>query len=111
MELFILRDKFGKEIETAYFPNYESAKAALPEEYQKYELVSEKQVLSERYLPRIKKLNPTLKKSGIVLDVNDAVFIRNGNTGEYYTFIPFTYYGAKRFCYRETASDEWVEAI
>lgn len=111
MELFILRDKNGKEVESAYFKNRDAALAALPDEYRDYELVSENQVLCERYLPRIKKLKPTFKKSGIVLDVNDAVFIRNGNTGEYYTFIPFTYYGAKRFCYRETASDEWVEAI
>ncbi|MDO5311498.1 MAG: hypothetical protein Q4E94_06285 [Clostridia bacterium] len=111
MELYILRDENGNEIDSGYFENRDAAIVKLPDEYRAYELVSENEVLAERYLPRIKAAKPALKKSGIVLDIDNAVFIRNGCTYEYYTFIPFTYYGKQRYCFRETASDEWVETL
>ena len=110
MKLYFLIDKQGQVIKEAYFKDKKTAIQSLPDEHKHCRVVDENERLTEKYLPRIKAAKPTLRKSGIVMDMENAVFIRNGHTGEFYTYIPFTHYGVK-FCFRENASEEWVEKV
>lgn len=64
--------------------------------------------IGEKYINRIKKLHPSFRKSGLVVDLTKMFYSRNPN--DWYTFIPFTHKGTK-WNYRETASGDWLEKV
>lgn len=114
MHEFGLYDSEGKQLHTGYFTSIEQAKLRAADEFpgNNYiikDLDEEWYITTAKiYQKRIKKLYPSFKKSGLVLDMSNMYYNRNPNN--WYTYIPFTYYGAK-WCYRETANDDWIEKI
>lgn len=108
-----LFDKDNNEIETGYFSSIERALETLPEEYRDKGYVLKD--LDEEWLlnkgmeirDRIKKLCPSIKKTGITLNLNE-LYCNHHNPNIMYTFVPFEYKGTI-WHYREHAGEDWVE--
>lgn len=108
-----LFDKDNNEIDSGYFSSVERALEKLPEEYRDKGYVLKD--LDEEWLlnkgmeirDRIKKLCPSIKKTGITLNLSELYF-NHHNPNIMYTFVPFEYKGTI-WHYREHAGEDWVE--
>ena len=113
LHLFGLFDKDNNEIDSGYFSSLERALETMPEEYKgKGYTIKD---LDEEWLlnkgmelrDRIKKLCPSIKKSGLTLDLSE-LYCNHHNPNIMYTFVPFEYKGTI-WHYREHAGEDWVE--
>lgn len=109
---FGLYDKDNNQLHTAYFSSMEKAtqkaKVEFPDlEFTIKDLDEEWYVKKAmEYRQRIKKLHPSFKLTGIILDMSKMYYSRSVN--DWYTYIPFTYQDVK-WNYRETPDGkEWV---
>ena len=111
--LFGLFDKDDNEIETGYFRSIERALEKLPEEYKGKGYILKD--LDEEWLlnkgmeirDRIKQLCPSVKKSGLTLNLSE-LYCNHADPNVMYTFVPFEYKGTV-WHYREHAGEDWVE--
>lgn len=112
---FGLYDAEGTKIDEGFFTNMEIAIKKAVEVYGSDMIFTVKDLTEEEYLTLalkhrnyIKKCHPSFKKSNIILDMT-RLYLRHCSV-EWYTYLPFTYNGVE-WCYRETASSEWVERV
>lgn len=111
---FDLLDEQGNIIMENPFCGYERAAACVKEEfpdcnYTVKDITREWYIdLAVRYVKYIRRLKPSFKKSGIIMDMTGLYFSRNPDS--WGTYIPFQYRG-KRYVYAETASEEFVYIV
>lgn len=108
---FGLLDEHGKIIMENLFCGYEYAAACAKKEfpdcsYTVKDMTREWYInLAVQYVKYIRKMKPSFKRSGIIMDMSGLYYSRNPDS--WGTYIPFEYRG-KRYVYAETASEEFV---
>lgn len=111
---FGLMDEQGKIIMENPFGGYERAVVCAKKEFPYCNYTVKDMTrkwyidLAVQYVNYIRKLKPSFRKSGIIIDMSGLYYSRHPDS--WGTYIPFQYRD-KRYVYAETASEEFVYEV